>query len=123
MLNQEKVMAFAATCQARRAREFYEKTLGLPVVYDDDHAFALDANGTTIRIQKVRQFTPQPFTALGWVVSDIAATVDLLAARGVTFERYPGLEQDERGIWRAPGGARIAWFEDPDGNILSLTQL
>lgn len=123
MLSQGKVMAFAATRDARRAREFYEKALGLPVVYDDDHAFALDANGTTIRIQKVQQFTPQPFTALGWIVSDIAAAVDRLGSRGVSFERYPGFQQDERGIWRAPGGARVAWFKDPDGNILSLTEL
>jgi hypothetical protein len=75
-----------------------------------------------LRIARVREFQPQPFTVLGWQVKDIAASIRELARRGVRFERYGFFEQDELGIWRAPGGAQIAWFKDPDGNTLSLTQ-
>ena len=81
------------------------------------------AHGTSLRIQKVEAFQPRPFTALGWTVPDIGATVDDLSKRGVQFERYGGMDQDTRGIWNAPGGAKVAWFKDPDGNILSLTEL
>ena len=116
-------MAFVATADGARARAFYEETLGLRVTSDDDFALALDANGTMLRVQKVPRVEPRPFTALGWQVADIAARVDALAARGVRFTRYAGMDQDERGVWRSPSGARVAWFEDPDGNVLSLTQL
>jgi len=123
MLEAQKVMAFVATRDGRRAREFYEGTLGLQVVSDDDYALALDASGTQIRIQKVESFTPHPFTALGWEVSSIDDTVEALRARGVTFEVFVGMNQDQQGVWQAPSGARVAWFKDPDGNVLSLTQL
>ncbi len=75
-----------------------------------------------LRVQKVAHFTPHAFTALGWDVSDIADAVDTLQARGVPFERFAGMSHDERGIWHAPSGAQVAWFKDPDGNVLSLTQ-
>ena len=124
MLTNDKVMAFLATRDGARARVFYETTLGLPVVSDDDFALALDAGGTMLRVQKVGELAPHPFTALGWEVTDIAATIDTLHARGVVFARFPGLEQDDRGVWVSPSsGARIAWFKDPDGNVLSLTQM
>jgi hypothetical protein len=123
VLTNQKLMAFLATSDGGRARAFYEGALGLCVLGDDDFALALDANGTMLRVQKVERVTPHPFTALGWQVPDIAATVQALAARGVAFERYAGLEQDERGVWRAPSGALVAWFKDPDGNVLSVTQL
>ncbi len=123
MLGVHKIMAFAATRDGAAARVFYQKTLGLKVLSDDDYALALDANGTMLRIQKVGNFTPQPFTALGWEVSDIRATAELLTKRGVKFEKFPGMAQDERGIWHSPSGAYVAWFKDPDGNVLSLTQL
>jgi catechol 2,3-dioxygenase-like lactoylglutathione lyase family enzyme len=122
MLENQRVMAFVATRDGVRARAFYEGTLGLKVVSDDDFALALEAHGTQLRVQKVGSFTPQPFTALGWEVSNIDAVVESLRKRGVTFETYEGLEQDVRGVWRAPSGARVAWFKDPDGNTLSLTQ-
>ena len=118
-----KLMAFVATRDGTRARAFYEGTLGLTVLSDDDFALALDANGTMVRVQKVGGFEPHPFTALGWEVDDIAAVARTLRAAGVKTERYPGLDQDEQGIWLAPSGARIAWFKDPDGNTLSLTQM
>jgi catechol 2,3-dioxygenase-like lactoylglutathione lyase family enzyme len=122
MLESATLMAFAATTQPAKARAFYEGTLGLRVVSDDDFALALDAHGTQLRIQKVGELTPAPFTALGFQVADIAATVDGLRARGVSFQIFPGMGQDERGVWRAPSGAQVAWFRDPDGNTLSLTQ-
>src|SRR5262245_54857942 len=123
MLERCTVMAFLATRDGGRARAFYETTLGLRVQSDDDFALALDAGGTTLRIQKVASFAPHPFTALGWQVPDIARAVDQLGGAGVAFERFTGMDQDERGVWHAPGGARVAWFKDPDGNVLSLTQL
>jgi catechol 2,3-dioxygenase-like lactoylglutathione lyase family enzyme len=122
-LRARKLMAFLATRDGGRARAFYEGTLGLRVLSDDDFALALDAGGTMLRVQKVSSFTPHPFTALGWEVSEIVAVVGRLAGAGVRFERFPGLEQDEHGVWSAPSGARVAWFKDPDGNVLSLTQL
>ena len=115
-------MAFCATHDGARARRFYQGTLGLNVISDDDYALALDAGGTVLRIQKVKHFTPHPFTALGWQVPDIAATVVALRGRGVVFETFPGMEQDQHAIWHSPNGTRVAWFKDPDGNILSLTQ-
>jgi catechol 2,3-dioxygenase-like lactoylglutathione lyase family enzyme len=122
MLASQPVIAFVATRNAQAARRFYADTLGLRLVSDEPWAIVFDAAGTMLRIQKVEVFTPHAFTALGWNVRDIEAVVAELTNRDVRFERYPGLDQDERGIWRAPGGGRVAWFKDPDGNTLSLTQ-
>ena len=122
MLGDQKLMGFCATRDGVAARRFYVDILGLRVISEDDYALVVDANGTTLRLQKVGGFTPQPFTALGWQVPDIAATVGHLAGRGVQFEKFAGMDQDPDGVWHAPGGARVAWFKDPDGNILSLTQ-
>jgi catechol 2,3-dioxygenase-like lactoylglutathione lyase family enzyme len=114
-------MAFVATADAARARAFYESTLGLRVVEDSPFALVLDAAGITLRVQKVEAVEARAYTALGWEVEDVAATVRGLQERGVTFQRYPGMTQDALGIWTSPGGARVAWFRDPDGNVLSLT--
>jgi catechol 2,3-dioxygenase-like lactoylglutathione lyase family enzyme len=114
--------AFVASTDPARAKAFYRDTLGLRLVSEDPFALVFDSQGIPVRIQKVEAFTPQPFTVLGWNVPDLPATVGELAGRGVRFERYPSLDQDERGIWQAPGGAQVAWFRDPDGNVLSLTQ-
>jgi len=81
-----------------------------------------DANGTMLRVQKVREVVPAGYTILGWDVDDVGATVGKLSKEGVGFERYDGLPQDEKGIWTTPDGSRVAWFKDPDGNTLSLTQ-
>jgi predicted enzyme related to lactoylglutathione lyase len=92
---------------------------------EDAKPFALvfDANGTMLRVATVRELTPDPFTVLGWDVQSIETTVDKLAAAGVEMLRFPGMNDSEpRGIWTAPSGARIAWFKDPDGNALSVTQ-
>jgi catechol 2,3-dioxygenase-like lactoylglutathione lyase family enzyme len=122
MLGNATLTAFLATTQADRAAEFYRDTLGLRFVSEDGYALVLDADGVELRIQKVASFTPQPFTVLGWQVPNLGATVSKLAARGVQVERFPGLGQDAQGIWNAPSGAKVAWFRDPDGNLLSAAE-
>jgi catechol 2,3-dioxygenase-like lactoylglutathione lyase family enzyme len=128
MLGSEKLAAFVATTDAEKARTFYVDNLGLRFVSDDQFALVLDANGINVRVSKVREFTPQQFTVLGWEVGDIEKVVSDLAEKGVNFEKYGFPGQDERGIWTAPmvdnatGGAKVAWFKDPDGNVLSLSQ-
>lgn len=121
MLHENSVVAFVATTNGAAARQFYEETLGLKVLSDDPFALVCEANGRTVRIQKVESLRPQQFTVLGWEVANVSAVVDDLAKRGVKFERYHGMNQDERGVWTAPGGAHVAWFKDPDGNTLSLS--
>ena len=121
-LHDAHICAFTATTDAARARAFYEGVLGLHLVEDGPYALVFDHNGTMLRVQKVQAHTPPPFTALGWNVADIGAEVAALTGRGVRFERYGFLPQDEHGIWTTPDGARIAWFLDPDGNTLSLAQ-
>jgi catechol 2,3-dioxygenase-like lactoylglutathione lyase family enzyme len=122
MLGKQTLVAFVATTDAARARAFYEETLGLSLVSDDAHALVFNANGTTIRLEKVERLQPQPFTALGWTVDDINAIVAGLKRKNVTCERFPGMDQDAHGVWASPSGARVAWFKDPDGNLLSLTE-
>jgi catechol 2,3-dioxygenase-like lactoylglutathione lyase family enzyme len=122
MLNSSDLVAFVAAPDLRRARVFYEQKLGLRVREHNDFACALDANGTTLRVTAVPEVTQAGYTVLGWRVRDIAASARDLAARDVTFLRYDGMNQDQDGIWTAPGGDRVAWFADPDGNTLSLTQ-
>jgi catechol 2,3-dioxygenase-like lactoylglutathione lyase family enzyme len=122
MLATAKLMAFVATTNGDRARRFYGEVLGLPILSDDGFAVVCKLSGATLRIQKVDTLRPQGFTVLGWEVSDIGATVESLGKRGVAFERFEGMDQDDRGIWKSPSGARVAWFKDPDGNVLSLTE-
>ena len=122
MLNQSKVVAFVATSRPDEAKSFYQETLGLRLLTEDAFAIVFDANGVMLRVQKVQEQMPPPYTVLGWDVSDIHASVKELSSRGVECERYEWLEQDESGVWTAPSGAKIAWFKDPDGNTLSLTQ-
>ena len=118
-----KIIGFIPTKDAARARTFYESTLGLRFVEDDNFALVMDSNGTMIRIARVPDFTPFAFTLLGWEVADIDAAVAELAAKGVQFNLYSFLEQSPNGVWTAPGNAaKVAWFPDPDGNILSLSQ-
>jgi catechol 2,3-dioxygenase-like lactoylglutathione lyase family enzyme len=112
-----------ATARPKAAKAFYEKMLGLPLVAEDDFALVFQTTGAPLRIQKVAKLTPHPFTALGWQVASIRRVVRQLRKRGVAFERYPFLEQDEDAVWSAPSGAKVAWFKDPDGQILSVTQM
>jgi catechol 2,3-dioxygenase-like lactoylglutathione lyase family enzyme len=103
------------------ARTFYAETLGLRVAAEDPFAVVLDAGGTTVRLTLVGELTAQPFSIAGWTVPDIAVAVRALTAAGVEFNRYDGMDQDDLGVWTAPGGGQVAWFRDPDGNTLSLT--
>ncbi len=116
------VIAFLATVDSERAKAFYADVIGLRLVDDSPFALEFDAGGTMVRIQKVEKFAPHAFTAFGWQVGDIASVMSGLKKRGAVFERYAGLEQDAAGVWASPSGARIAWFKDPDGNVLSLTE-
>jgi catechol 2,3-dioxygenase-like lactoylglutathione lyase family enzyme len=102
-------------------RGFYVDVLGLRVAADTPFALVLDAGGAMLRVTPVGEFTAQPFTVAGWTVPDISAEVRALAGRGVRFTVYEGMDQDDLGIWTAPGGDQVAWFADPDGNTLSLT--
>ncbi len=122
MLGSCDVIAFAATTNPTRAREFYEGVLGLRLASDEPFALVFDAHGTMLRISKVQALNPAGHTILGWRVTDVAAAVKELKTGGVSFEQYEGLEQDDLGIWAAPEGGKVAWFKDPDGNTLSLTQ-
>ena len=122
MLGKAQVTAFVATADPPRSRSFYQETLGLRLVSDDQYALAFDCDGVELRVQKVEKLQPHSFTTLGWQVPSIRKVVSGLSTRGVSFERYSFLEQDELGVWRAPSGAQVAWFKDPDGNLLSLTE-
>ena len=122
MLADSKVIAFVATKDSAQARWFYEQKLGLTFVSDSPFALEFEANGTMLRIQKVQDLSPAMHTVLGWDVVDIQAAIAALVKKGVVFERYGFFPQDELGVWTAPSGAKIAWFKDPDGNTLSLTQ-
>lgn len=126
MLATSNLMAFVATKDAARAMEFYRDVLGLRLLGDEPFALVFDANGTSLRVQKVRDVTLAPYTALGWEVRDIRGAIRRLVEKGVSFvrfgESFAGFKQDEFGIWTADDGTQVAWFKDPDGNTLSLTE-
>jgi len=122
MLESSDVIAFVAAADLARARRFYEGRLGLTAIEQNDFACVFDANGTMLRVTAVGTVSPAGYTVLGWRVADIEGTVRGLTARGVEFRRYDGMDQDEHGIWTTPGGEKVAWFTDPDGNTLSVTQ-
>jgi catechol 2,3-dioxygenase-like lactoylglutathione lyase family enzyme len=122
MLGSTKIIAFVAITDAEKARAFYEGVLGLRFVKDDGFALVFNANGIMVRAAKMKEVTPAQFTVLGWQVSGIEKIAADLHAKGVQFERYGFLKQDELGIWTAPTGDKVAWFKDPDGNILSVSE-
>lgn len=125
MLGDAELIAFVPTCDPARARAFYEGVLGLRFVSEDAFALVLNANGVTIRVANVAgvpDFRPAPFTILGWHVPNAASAAAALRERGVELERFAGMDQDADGVWTSPSGARIAWFKDPDGNTLSITE-
>jgi predicted enzyme related to lactoylglutathione lyase len=122
MLNTSKPICFAATTRPQQAKNFYQEVLDLSLTEDNPYALVFDANGTMLRVQKVQEHSPARHTVLGWEVADIAATIRQMIKKGIRFERYEGLAQDSLGVWTSPAGAKVAWFNDPDGNILSLTQ-
>jgi catechol 2,3-dioxygenase-like lactoylglutathione lyase family enzyme len=122
MLGTTPIMAFVAITDRERSRAFYADVLGLTLTSEDPFALTFDAGGTVLRLALVEELQPRGFTVLGWIVADIAASARNLAARGVEFKRYGFMEQDALGVWTAPDGAQVAWFPDPDGNTLSITQ-
>jgi catechol 2,3-dioxygenase-like lactoylglutathione lyase family enzyme len=122
MLNTAKIVAFVPILDSQKSRPFYESVLGLRFVSDDPFALVMESNGIMVRLAKTPNFTPAGFTVMGWEISNIEEEVAALQKKGVAFEKFPGLKQEESGIWAAPGGAKVAWFKDPDGNILSLSQ-
>jgi catechol 2,3-dioxygenase-like lactoylglutathione lyase family enzyme len=122
MLKKSPIIAFVATTDAARAKKFYKDTLGLRFVSENQFAVVFDAGGIMLRVTPVEKFEPTCFTVLGWVVEDIAKEVRELAKRGVKFQRYDWMEQDADGVWTSPDNAKVAWFNDPDGNVLSLTE-
>ena len=117
-----KVMTFIAAKDAAASRDFYENVLGFTVTSEDEWGIAFDLGGTMMRMQKNVDFTPQQFTVLGWQVEDIAAAMADLRAKGVKFEQYPWMPPDSDGVMTFPGDSKVAWFLDPSGNNLSLTQ-
>lgn len=118
----DRVVTFLLTTKPDAALSFYRDTLGLSYLRDDGFALVFDMNGVMLRIGKVAQFAPAQNTVLGWETSAINEAVDSLVSKGVTFERYPNMGQDERAICTFPTGDKVAWFKDPDGNVLSLSQ-
>jgi catechol 2,3-dioxygenase-like lactoylglutathione lyase family enzyme len=123
LLGSSSVVAFVGITSPERAKGFYRDKLGLRLVSEDGFALVFDANGTMLRVSIVREVTPAQYTVLGWAVTDIAGTAKELEKAGVPLEHFNFLpDQDSQGIWTAPGGARVAWFKDPDGNMLSLSQ-
>lgn len=122
MLGSNQLMAFAATKQPEKARDFYTEKLGLTMVANEPMALVFDSNGSMLRISVVNDFTPHPFAVLGWQVADIRSMRRELAGKRVTFENYGFPGQDAEDIWTTPDGAQVAWRKDPDGNLLSFTQ-
>lgn len=117
-----KAIAFLATKNATACRRFYEVVLGLGFVEENEFAIVFDAFGTMLRVQKTPDVKVAPYTAFGLEVDDIAAALTSVMNKGALPRTYPGLEQDERGVWSAPSGARVAWLTDPDGHTISLSQ-
>jgi catechol 2,3-dioxygenase-like lactoylglutathione lyase family enzyme len=123
MLNSFKLIAFLPTTDYKRARSFYEGLLGLEYVSEDQFALVLRSGGNMIRVGKFESLTPAKNTILGWEVSEIEKVVAALQSKGVAFEKYPWVEDPlGLGIWTAPNGDKVAWFKDPDGNILSVSE-
>jgi predicted enzyme related to lactoylglutathione lyase len=118
----DDLIGFVSTAAPERARQFYEEVVGLKLCSASPFALVFDANGTMVRVTTVAELVVVPYTVLGWRVSDIAQTVHALSAAGVAFLRFSGMNQDQLGIWTTPGGDQVAWFKDPDGNTLSVTQ-
>src|SRR5690349_18622216 len=117
------IFGFVPIVDVPRAKQFYGGTLGLPLLSEEPpFALVFNANGIMLRLVMAKELPPRFGTALGWRVKDIASAVAELSAAGVTFERYPGMAQDQMGIWTTPTGSKVAWFKDPDGNLLSVSE-
>lgn len=122
MLSEPKITAFLPTTNPEQSKQFYEEVLGLQIISEDDYAIEIKGNGALLRITIVPELNPHPFTVLGFKIDDIDSQVLSLSNKGVEFEKYDTFDQNELGIWTSPSKAKVAWFKDPDGNILSLTE-
>jgi len=122
MLGAASMIAFVPSLDLTRSGAFYADVLGLSLEEVTPYACVLRGPSTMLRVTKVESLHPQPFTVLGWRVDDVHAVAARLAEAGVDLVRYEGMDQDGAGVWTTPGGDRVAWFNDPDGNVLSLTQ-
>jgi catechol 2,3-dioxygenase-like lactoylglutathione lyase family enzyme len=123
MLASSDLVAFVTVSDPVAARAFYEDTLRLRLIDESNFALVFESNGTTLRVAIASGAVPQPYTVVGWTVADIGGAIEALAAAGTALERFDGLDLDERGVWTTQGGDQVAWFKDPHGNLLSLTQL
>ena len=122
MLSDKKLKAFVPTVKPDEAKLFYKDILGLKLLSEDNYALEFDANGTLLRIIIVQDLKPYPFTILGWNIDNIISLIKQLNDKDIFCEQYEFLEQDDLGIWTSPNGSKVAWFKDPDGNVLSLTE-
>lgn len=123
MLYNASIKAFVPTTKPAEAKLFYRDILGLKLLSEDDYALEFEANGTLLRVTIVPELKPHAFTILGWNVPEISSTIKLLNEKGVHFKKYDFMEQDSLGIWISPNSSKVAWFNDPDGNVLSLTEI
>ena len=124
MLGPYNLQTIISTAKPEEARAFYRDRLGLSLIADDGFALVFDANGRSLRISRVEVAQPPPYSSIGWEITDrpIAEVARDLVARGIVFERFPGMEQDDLGLWHVPGApVAVAWFKDPDGNLLSIS--
>ncbi|MBV9443399.1 MAG: VOC family protein [Acidobacteriaceae bacterium] len=123
-LGKYNIVGFVTIVDVDRAKKFYRDTLGLRLLSEEPpYALVFDANGIMLRLGIGKELPQVPGTVLGWQVPDVRAAVTDLEQSGIRFERYDGkLKQDAQGIWTAPTGARVAWFKDPDGNLLSISE-
>jgi len=121
MLAEQRLVAFLGTSKPDEARAFYEGKLGLTLALDDPHLMFFDSGAARVALQKLESVTPPHGTAIGWNVDDLRGTIRTLMERGVRFERFEGHDQDELGVWSPAPGHGVAWFKDPDGNLLSLS--
>ena len=122
MLGGSELIAFVAATDMARTKTFYGDIIGLALKADDGFALVFDCNGTMLRVSKVQKATVAPYTVLGWSVRDIREKIQELGKKGVVFERFQGFPQNDLGAWTAPDGTKVAWFKDPEGNLLSLTE-
>jgi catechol 2,3-dioxygenase-like lactoylglutathione lyase family enzyme len=123
VLETSEAVAFLPSEDLARSEQFFAGTLNLAVVSRSPFACVFQVGGTTLRVTKVDELRPQPFTVFGWLVADVRGVIRQLRTRGTDLVRYEGLDQDDDRIWTTPGGDLVAWFQDPDGNLLSMTQL
>jgi catechol 2,3-dioxygenase-like lactoylglutathione lyase family enzyme len=123
MLRDARLVSMVPTSNRERAQRFYEETLGLTLLSADDFALVFQVSCATLRVVSVQAVEPAAFTTVGWHVTNVETVLAELISRGVEPVRFEGMTQDDVGIWTAPNGDRVAWFRDPDGNLLSVTSV